>query len=97
VPAKDVTWLRQSKFIQKIKELSFVEKVILFGSRARGNNAELSDIDLAIFCPTATIQEWFIVLDLIEHAETLLPIDCIRFDKVDLDLQNKIKKDGVEL
>lgn len=84
-------------FVQEIKKLSFVEQVILFGSRARGKAGEFSDIDIAVVCPQATIQEWFSIIDIIDNAQTLLPIDCVRFDEADKDLQQKIKKEGIVL
>ena len=36
------------KFLKKIKEVIHVEKVIVFGSRARGDNLIDSDVDLII-------------------------------------------------
>jgi predicted nucleotidyltransferase len=36
------------KFLKKIKEVIHVEKVIIFGSRARGDNLIDSDVDLII-------------------------------------------------
>ena len=36
--------------LKKIKNLNFVKEVWLFGSRARGDNEDKSDIDLAIVC-----------------------------------------------
>jgi uncharacterized protein len=84
-------------FVQQIKKLPFVEQVILFGSRARGNAGKFSDIDITVVCPRATIQEWFEVIDIVDNAPTLLSIDCVRFDEVDKDLQQKIKKEGTVL
>jgi len=39
---------RQPQFIDRIIELVSPEKIILFGSRARGNATEMSDYDLLI-------------------------------------------------
>ncbi|MBS0236577.1 MAG: nucleotidyltransferase domain-containing protein [Proteobacteria bacterium] len=69
-------------FIRQLKVLPFVEAIWLFGSRARGTNAERSDIDLAIVCPKANKEEWLIVEYIIQEADTLLHIDCVRFDKL---------------
>lgn len=85
------------KFIKKLKDLPFVQKVILFGSRARGSNQPRSDIDLALVCPDITIPQWHQVLDVVENADTLLEIDCLQFEKADNDLKQRILKDGVEL
>lgn len=72
--------LKHYKFIGKIKALPFVEKIYLFGSRARGDYHDLSDIDLAVFCPSASIHDWLKVKEIIENADTLLKIDCVRLD-----------------
>jgi predicted nucleotidyltransferase len=70
------------KFIENLKQLPFVDGVWLFGSRARGDNTDRSDIDLAIVCPNATSYDWSKVLGVIDNADTLLKIDCIRFDEL---------------
>ncbi len=54
----------------------------LFGSRARGDNLERSDIDIAIICPNASNTDWREVQEIIDNADTLLKIDCIRFDQL---------------
>jgi uncharacterized protein len=94
---KFIAWLHSAAFVKNIKNFPFVKKVVLFGSRARGDNAQRSDIDIAVFCPHATIQDWFKILECIDQADTLLPIDCVHFEKVDSELQQKITKEGVEL
>jgi predicted nucleotidyltransferase len=73
------------RFLVKLAALPWVQAVWLFGSRARGDARERSDIDLAILCPSATAAEWQQVLDIIEDADTLLMIDAIRFDALTLD------------
>lgn len=88
---------KKYQFIIKLKNLPFVEKVMLFGSRARGTQQSRSDIDLAIVCPLATVKEWQQVLTIVRDADTLLPIDCVRFDSVDEQLKQRILKDGVVL
>jgi predicted nucleotidyltransferase len=72
--------IMQYNFFKKICALSFVEKVFLFGSRARNDNAKRSDIDLAVDCPQATLQQWQQIIAIIEDADTLLHIDCVRYD-----------------
>lgn len=84
-------------FINKLKQLPFVEKVILFGSRSRGTQQSRSDIDLAIICPKATQDQWQEVLEIINNADTLLLIDCVNFDRAAPDLQEQILKDGIIL
>ena len=90
-------YLKKYQFIEKIKNLPFVEKIILFGSRARGTQLSRSDIDIAIICPTASNKDWQDVLTIIDEADTLLFIDCLNFDTVDEDLKKRILIDGVIL
>ena len=69
-----------------------LDKVILFGSRSRGDNRERSDIDLAIqggdtvaFAASAD-----------EDIPTLLMFDVVDLDKpVQSELLEEIRKDGV--
>lgn len=77
-------------FIKQLQSLPFIEEIWLYGSRSRGDNHKRSDIDLAILCSDSTDQNWVDVLNIIEKADTLLKIDCIRFDK------NRLSKDFYE-
>lgn len=75
----DVT---KREFFNKLKALPFVKTIWLFGSRARGDNMERADIDLAISCQNAGTREWLIISEIIEDADTLLEIDLVDFDKL---------------
>lgn len=82
------------KFYKQLCDLEFIEKIYLYGSRARGDEREKSDIDLAILCPTASETDWFQVLEIIEKADTLLEIDCVRYDTLsNLKFKNEIDLD----
>jgi len=87
------------QFFQELIALPFVEQVLLYGSRARGSARERSDIDLAIVCSEASEKEWLKILDIIQNADTLLKIDCIRFDELSANnpLKKSILRDGVIL
>lgn len=65
-----------------MEELPFIEKIWLYGSRARGDSWDRSDIDIAIDYPHATYADWQNVRDIIEDADTLLKIDCVRLDEL---------------
>lgn len=82
-------------FINKLKSLPFVNEIWLFGSHARGDNDECSDIDIAIISPNITDQEWLEVMDIMESADTLLKIDCVRFEstKISSELYENILKE----
>ena len=66
----------------RLAEHPAVERVWLFGSRARGENFERSDIDLAIEAPTMDRYDRLkLSLDFEEDAPTLLCIDLVRREK----------------
>ncbi len=88
----------QYQFIQKLKTVPFIEKIYLYGSRAKGINDERADIDLAIECPLATDEQWDQILKIIEEADTLLKIDCVRYDRIkNLKFLNAIANDHIVL
>ncbi len=74
-----------------------VEKVILYGSRARGDEEERSDIDLAVTGPV-TEEEWRRMSDYIElEARTLLSVELVRLEKASEKLRENIRREGVTL
>jgi predicted nucleotidyltransferase len=40
--------------LEQLKVFPEVQQIILFGSRARGDNTPYSDIDIGVVCPTIT-------------------------------------------
>ena len=78
------------EFLKKLKSLKFVDEIYLFGSRAREENSARADIDLALVCPQAGSHDWDQVLEIVDSADTLLKIDCIRYDS--LSEESKLKK-----
>lgn len=87
--------IRDYKFIAQLQALPYIEEIWLFGSRARNDNQERADIDLAILCPKATDVDWLKIMEIIEESDTLLKIDCIRFEKnhISNELYQNILKD----
>jgi nucleotidyltransferase substrate binding protein (TIGR01987 family) len=83
------------RFIKDLSALPFIDELWLYGSRARGDFRDRSDIDLALVCPTATEEDWRAVMDIIDERDTLLSVDCVRFDKkyISEALYNNIAKD----
>ena len=77
------------KFFEKIAALPYVEAIWLYGSRARGDNQPRAGIDIAITCPTADSRQWSTIMDIVENADTLLKIDCVRFDQI---MNDKLKE-----
>lgn len=71
-----------------------VKKVVLFGSRARGDNWERSDIDLAVH--GGDIVRF--TLDVDDCIPTLLMFDVVNLDgAVQTELLEAIRQDGVVL
>jgi predicted nucleotidyltransferase len=73
-----------------------VERVWLFGSRARGDHFERSDIDLAIEAPELDRYDWLkLSLDFEEAAPTLLGVDVVRMEEAPEHLRAQILEEGV--
>ena len=71
-----------------------IKKVILFGSRARGDYRKTSDIDLA----TIGGDHVRFALDVDEETSTLLKFDIVNLDgPVQTELRNSIESEGVLL
>lgn len=82
-----VVWKEIEQFAEKYK----IQKVILFGSRARGDYRRTSDIDLAVYGGDVAA----FMLDVDEETSTLLKFDIVNMDKpVQEKLKQSIGKEG---
>ena len=70
-----------------------ISKIVLFGSRARGDNGPKSDVDIAVFgCRDLPMFS----LDVEDEVKTLLKFDIINMDeKVSDEISDAIQRDGV--
>lgn len=69
-----------------------IEKLVLFGSRARGTNTERSDIDIAVYGGDYDHFYW----DVKEKIHSLLMFDIVQADElISVELKQEIEKDGV--
>lgn len=85
---------RIEREIEGFAQKHAIQKVILFGSRARGTHTERSDIDIAVSGGDFDSFYW----DIKEHAHTLLKFDVVDLDAgISEELENAIQKDGVTL
>ncbi|MEG0371491.1 MAG: nucleotidyltransferase domain-containing protein [Clostridium sp.] len=83
--------------INRVGKKHNINKITLFGSRARGDNKLHSDIDLAIDVDKNLDNRSLIYFDL-EDIETLLKLDIVFIDKyTDQRLMLNIERDGVIL
>lgn len=62
-------------FFKQMCQLDFIEEIWLFGSRARNDHHDRSDIDLFIIAPNAATSDIRRVEEIVEKADTLLKID----------------------
>lgn len=80
--------------VSNLAKLHGVKKVILFGSRARGDNRPTSDIDLAV-CGGNVVE---FRMDINEKTSTLLEVDVIDVSNgVSKQLKENIKREGIEI
>lgn len=80
------------KDITMFAERNSVNKVILFGSRARGTNTERSDIDLAVYGGDFDSFYW----NIHDSVNSLLCFDIIDADKnISEKLKMEIERDGI--
>lgn len=71
-----------------------VDRIVLFGSRARGDAGARADIDLAVACPRADSRSWSEFVEAAEDSPTLLHIDLVRFETAPLHLREQIVREG---
>ena len=72
-----------------------LERVLLFGSRARGNYRNASDIDLAIDAPEMSRSEFARLSGQLEELELIYRVDLVRLqDKLDDRFRSFIERDG---
>ena len=71
-------------------------RIVLFGSRARGDNREHSDIDIAVYgLPEPA---WSDFEDAVDALPTLLPFDLIDMNRpISEELRANIERDGIDL
>ncbi len=73
-------------------------RVILYGSRARGDAREDSDYDLAFIFSKEHRRQWIRFLaDFDDAALTLLPVDLLDWGEASERLRERIGKEGVTL
>ena len=80
--------------VARLRDLAEVRRVILFGSRVRGDNQPRSDIDLAVSLPDGTALDWQAVVEAADSVPTLLMIDLVRWEDAPRVLKSRIVSEG---
>ncbi len=84
----------EDQIVDALKNLPFVKRIILFGSRARGDHGQKSDFDISIDCPQATPDDWLKIIQITEKIPTLLKIQVINFNTTSRELRSRILEEG---
>jgi len=92
VPAKIKTFLAQYA-----SRYAAIERMLVFGSRARGDARERSDFDLAVEAPTMERSDWTrFALDVEEDIPTLCGVDLLLLNEtLAVPLRTRIKEEGI--
>lgn len=87
--------------IQRILDRAIAEfqpsKIVIFGSRARQDNRPTSDFDLAFFGVQDSKAWAHFAADMIAEPPTLWGLDVMQYEKVPMEMQASIDRDGVTL
>ena len=85
-----------NRIISDLKKLALIygiSKIVLFGSRARGDNGDKSDVDIAVYGCSDFVN---FKLDVEEKVWTLLTFDIVNMDEsISGELAGEIRRDGV--
>ena len=86
-----------NKLVEHICAFPSVQKIILYGSRAKGTHDTNSDIDIAV-AGVKDRREWLRIHRLADvedsRVRTLLKIDLVQFEHVDPLVQQSIREEG---
>lgn len=82
---------------EKALQYPVIEKVLIFGSRARGDARERSDFDLAVIAPGMKQSTWSrFALEVGEDIPTLCGVDLLLLnDTISRPMRARIEEEGV--
>ena len=80
---------------QVFRRFPEVERVLIYGSRARGDYQPYSDIDLAIVAPTMTPQRFAELWSALEDLPLIFRLDVVHWDRLgNPRLKEEIRRQG---
>lgn len=85
--------------VMSAARFSFIESLVLFGSRARGDHKLRSDFDIAVGVNSSvTQQDWNSFCSVVnEDFPTLHSVDLIRFDALNSQLLQAVQREGKQI
>lgn len=85
-------------FRQAFAKYPEIERVLIFGSRAKGSFREGSDIDLAVVAPTMSDQRFTQLWNELDDLPVVFKMDVLHWDRLGNEpLKGKILAEGREL
>lgn len=96
----DLSKIKNDYVLQQIikvtSEFKQIQKVMLFGSRARGDNTPQSDYDIAVYPYKYPFSDYTNLCSKIDDLDTLYKIDLVVIsDKLEPSLTQNIEKEGI--
>ena len=85
------------KYIDEVSKYYEIEAIIVFGSYAKGNATEVSDVDLLISTPVSGMRFYDLVESIREALQT--KVDILNREQLNNnpELINEILKDGIKI
>lgn len=83
-----------SSLLDYFEKNSNIKKVILFGSRAKGNERINSDIDLCVECTKDFKHD---IVEEIDEIVGIYSVDILFLDSLNLEIKDQIDKYGIEI
>ncbi len=82
-------------FRQVFAQYPAIERVLIFGSRAKGNARPSSDIDLAVIAPEMSDSEFARLWNAIDDLPLVFKVDLLHWDRLaNPRLKDKIPREG---
>ena len=97
---KSADYFKLPKSVQQVADeiikATSPRQLILFGSRARGDQRENSDFDFAVDLRQCSEDSWNrLIVDIEEEPWCLYKIDLVELEKMGMDYRLEIEKDGI--
>jgi hypothetical protein len=72
-----------TELVSTLSQLTFIDRIWLYGSRRSESRSDGARISIAIDCPTATLFDWQQIRAIVAKACGAMPVECIRWDTLD--------------